>query len=115
MKVGTRILELQRKLVDQGAEDIRVDTLTRTVHALVPHLRDAIIPVIRVANRINAGHWNDVESLNKIAIEGGIRIQAIADTLAELGLTGTVPTIGQLDSLIRRYEERRWKRPARFD
>jgi len=123
--VGLRVLGLQSRLVAKVTEVARCNTLTQTVHSLVPHIRQAIGPVIREAHDYSSSQERDGERLAQAALAGGLRIEAIADALSDMAIFGEVPTMGTfsgapdgpktLEALIGRYEDRRWCTPRLVD
>jgi CheY-like chemotaxis protein len=125
LRVGFRVLELQARLVAKVTEDSRFNTLTQTVHTLVPHIRQAIDPVIREADDFESGRCADGQQLLKAARGSALRIQAIADAMADMAIFGAEPRAGNLngtpdspgswEALIRRYENRRWRGPHPVD
>jgi len=125
LRVGFRVLELQAKLVAKVMEDSSLNTLTQTVRSLVPHVRQAIGPVIREANDFGSSQGADGQRLAQAALTSGLRIQAIADALADMAIWGEVPTVGtfntapdspgSLEVLIGHYENRRCRSPKLVD
>lgn len=121
IRVGLRVLELQTKLVANITEDLRFNTLTQTVTSLVPHIREAIGPVIREANNFASSTGGDGRQLARTALASGLRIQAVADALTDMAVCGEVPSSGvfndvpgsqrSLKLLIDQYEDRRWRNP----
>lgn len=113
MQVGVRVLELQKKLVDRESENARLGMLAQAARALAHHVRNAITPILGMAQLFDPGESQDGASLKKAALQEGCRISAVIDALIEMSETGNVPTVayaGQeaqqmldLESLIQRY------------
>jgi CheY-like chemotaxis protein len=125
LRVGFRMLELQSRLVARVTEDSRFETLTQTVRTLVPHVRQAIDPVVREADDFESSPEANGQGLVKAARAGALRIQAIADALADMAIFGAEPragtfngapdSTGSWEALIRHYENRRRRGPEMVD
>jgi CheY-like chemotaxis protein len=121
LRVGFRVLELQSRLVARVTKDSRFNALTQTVRALVPHIRQAIDPVVREVDEFQSSPGNDGQPLVEAARSGTLRIQAIADALADMAIFGAEPGVGNFngppdspgswEALIRHFENRRRRGP----
>ena len=121
VRAGTRVLDLQQKLADRVRENAQLDMLAQTTRALAHHVRNAITPILGMAELLDAEKMPEGASLKHIAIQEGNRIAAIIDALIEMSETGVAPTVpyaGQgskqmlnMDPLIQRYLEKRGIKP----
>lgn len=119
--VGKRVLELQKRLTDRERENARLDLLAQASRALAHHLRNAITPILGMAELFDMDPSQEAgESLKKVALTEGRRIAAVVDALLEMAQSGQVPTVpyaGQttkqmldLEPLIQRHIKARLKR-----
>jgi len=120
LRVGVRVLELQEKLTGRERENARLDLLAQASLALAHHLRNAVTPILGMADLFGMDASQETgEGLRKVAAKEGRRIAAIVDALLEMTRTGQVPTVpyaGQdskqmldMEPLIQHYLEARLK------
>lgn len=117
VKVGLRVLELQKNLNDRIRENARLDTLAQATRALAHHIRNAITPILGMAELFDEEQSPNGANLKRVALQEGHRIAAVIDALIEMSETGIIPTIpyaGQaskqmldLEPLIQRYMKKR--------
>lgn len=93
MRVGVRVLELQRKLADHARENARLDVLNQANAALAHHVRNAVTPILGWATMFDPGGSQEGAGLKKAALKEGRRIVAVIDALAEMSEAGFVPTV----------------------
>lgn len=117
VQVGVRMLDLQQKLADRIRENAQFEMLTQTTRALAHHVRNAITPILGMAELFDGEKVSEAENLKRLAIQEGNRIAAVIDALIEVSESGVVPTVpyaGQmskhmldLEPLIQRYLKKR--------
>lgn len=106
-----------------AAERARLSVLTQAALALSHHVRNAVAPIITMAEIADLNDAEDMAELRELALEHGYRITAIVDALIEMAESGSVPTVGFLDkddstrmldmeALIQRYTRVRQKPDA---
>jgi CheY-like chemotaxis protein len=117
VRVGERVLGLQERLAEQAKENARMDTLNQAACALAHHVRNAVTPLLGMAQMFDPEGSQDGARLKEIALKEGRRISAVIDALIEVSETGGVPTVayaGQasrqmldLEPLIQRHLEKK--------
>jgi CheY-like chemotaxis protein len=117
VRVGIRMLELQKSLADRIQENARLDLLAETSRALAHHVRNAITPILGMAELFDENRPRFGTELKSVALKEGTRIAAIIDALLDMSETGDIETVayaGQaakrmldLEELIQRYMKKR--------
>lgn len=117
VRVGLRTLDLQQKLSDRTREIARLDMLSQVSCALAHHVRNAVTPILGMAEMLDVKEVSEAETLKRIALQEGNRIAAIIDALLEASETGVIPLVPyagykakkmlDLEPLIQRFVEKR--------
>jgi DNA-binding response OmpR family regulator len=117
LRVGVRVLELQKRLTERERENARLDTLAQATCALAHHIRNAITPIVGMAELSEVEQLPDGMSLKKVALQEGHRIAAVIDALIEMSESGVAPTVAyagmeskqmlDLEPLIQRHLKKR--------
>jgi len=118
LRVGVRVLELQKRLTERERENARLETLAQATCALAHHIRNAITPIVGMAELSDmAEQLPDGTTLKKVALQEGYRIAAVIDALIEMSESGVVPTVAyagmeskqmlDLEPLIQRHLKKR--------
>lgn len=103
----------EEALRERERENARLDMLTQVTRALAHHVRNAITPILGMAELFTEEQPQFGMELKRVAMQEGRRIAAIIDALMEMSKTGNVPTVAyagmastpmlDLESLIQRY------------
>ncbi len=117
LRVGVRMLDLQQNLGDRIRENARLDMLAQVTCAMAHHIRNAITPIIGMAELLDVEKAPEGASLKRIALQEGNRTAAIIEALLEMSESGVAPTVPyaghrtkqmlDLEPLIQQYMERR--------
>ncbi len=97
LQVGTRLVELQQNLAERERGKARFDLLTQLTVALTHHLRNALTPLLGMAETCKPEQPQQGRDLKEIALSQGRRIEAIVNALIEMAETGDVSTVPYLN------------------
>jgi DNA-binding response OmpR family regulator len=117
LQVGVRVVGLQQTLAERAAENARLNMMAQTGRALAHHIRNALTPLLGLAEMLEPEDISRVLQLRETVVRNGQRIAATIDALIQMAETGYFPTIPygmlkekemlDMDNLIERYLKER--------
>lgn len=120
VQVGLRIIELQKSLAERAAENARLETLSQASRALAHHVRNALTPMLGMAEFLDPANPETATRLKEIVLSKGHYIAAIIDALIQMAHSGHIPTVHycgsdstemlDMETLIHQYAEERRNR-----
>jgi signal transduction histidine kinase len=91
-------IRLERQLVETAEETARLAMLRETALALAHHIRNALTPIILLADIYDGTDSEVGDQLKKVALEQGNRIAAIVDALVDMSEVGDDSTTSYVKS-----------------
>jgi len=89
--VGERVLTLQDRLSVRISENARLEMLNQAARALAHHVRNALTPLLGMAELSKTDISDEGKQLCEMVIIQGQRIAAIIDALIEMADSGEIP------------------------
>jgi signal transduction histidine kinase len=112
----TEYKALERELGDRVKENTRLEMLNQVAIAMAHHVRNAITPIIGMADLYDSEKPDTGDRLKDTAFGEGGHIAAIIDALMDISRSGDIPTVEYLgkgsakmldmDALIEEYVQR---------
>jgi PAS domain S-box-containing protein len=107
---------MQRELGARQEENTRLEVLNEVAIAMAHHVRNAITPIIGMADLYDPANAETGDRLRETALSEGGHIAAIIDALMDISRSGEIPTVEYLgkgsarmldmDALIEQYVQR---------